>query len=67
MILRLKGIIIHDHDTKLPGEDGEGMIVGWGTRPSPKAKPLEKDPRDALTHDRGNIPNLRKNPTSAYG
>ena len=67
MILRLKGVIAHDHDTKVPGEYGEGAAVGWGTRPNPKAKPLEEYPRDAPTHRRGNRPNPEKDPTSSYG
>ena len=67
MILRLKGVIAHDHDTKLLGEDGEGTAIGRGTRPSPKAKPLEEDPRDAPTHGRANRPNPKKDPTPAYG
>ena len=49
MILRLKGVIAHKHDIKLLGEDGEGAVVGWETRFSPKAKPFEEDPGDALT------------------
>ena len=49
MILRLKGVIAHDHDTKLPGEYGEGATAGWGTRPSPKVKPFEEDSEDILT------------------
>ena len=49
MIPRLKGVIAHDHDTKLLGKYGEGMATSWGTRPSPKVKPLEEDPGDALT------------------
>ena len=49
MIPILKGVIAHSHDTKLPGEDGEDMATGWGTRPSPKVKPFENDLRDTLT------------------
>ena len=67
MILRLKGVITHDHDTKLPREDGEGAAVGWGTRPSPKAKTHEEYLGDAPTHGRGNKTNLRKDPTPAFG
>ena len=67
MILRSKGVITHEHDTKLPGEDGEGATADWGTRPSPKAKLLEEDPKDAPTHGRGNKPNPEKDPTLAYG
>ena len=66
MIPRLKGVIAYGHDTKLPGEDGEGATTDWGTIPNPKAKLLE-DPRDALTHGRGNRPNPGKDPTLAYG
>ena len=67
MILRLKGIIAHGHDNKLLGEDGEGMTSGWGTKPSPKAKPVEEDPRDASTRGLGNRPNPEKDPTPAHG
>ena len=49
MILRLKGVIAHDHDTKLPGKDGEDAAIGWGTEPNPKAKFFEEDPRDTPT------------------
>ena len=55
------------HDTKLPGEDGEDEAVGWGTMPSPKAKPFEEDPGDTLTRGWGNKPNPGKDPTSAHG
>ena len=67
MILRLKGVIIHDHDTKLLGEDGEGAVACWGIKPSPKVKPFEDDPGDTPTYGWGNRPNPRKDPTSAYG
>ena len=63
MIPRLKGVIAHGHDTKLPGEDGEDAAIDWGTRPSPKAKLFEEDLRDILTHDWGNKPNPEKDPT----
>ena len=56
MIPRLKGIIAHDYDTKLLGEDGEGVAAGWGIRPSQKMKPFEEDPRDAPTYGWGNSP-----------
>ena len=49
MILRLKGVITHDHDTKLSRKDDEDATKGWGTRPSPKAKPFGKDPKDTPT------------------
>ena len=65
--MRLKGVIVHGHDTKLPGEDGEDTAVGWGTRLNLKAKPFEEDPEDALTRNWGNRPNPRKDPTPAYG
>ena len=67
MIPRLKGIIAHSHDTKLLGEDGEGVTAGWGTRPSPKTKPVEEDPRNTPTRGWGNIPKLKKDPTLAHG
>ena len=62
MILRLKGVIAHGHNTKLSGEDGEGTTAGWGTRtrPRPKVKPFEEDHRDTLTHGLGNRPNPKK-------
>ena len=60
MIPRLKGDIIHDHDTKLPQEDGEDMAIGWGTRPNPKAKPFRDDPGETLTRSWGNRPNPEK-------
>ena len=60
MIQRLKGVIAHSHNTKLPGEDGEGVAAGWGTRPSPKAKPFEENPKDTLTCGWGNRPNPKK-------
>ena len=63
----MKGVIAHDHDTKLLGEDGEGVTIGCGTRHSPKAKPFEENPRDTLTCGWGNRPNPEKDPTSAYG
>ena len=50
MILRPRGTIVHDPDTKLPGEDGEDATTDWGTRPCPKAKPFEKDPGDTPTY-----------------
>ena len=67
MILRLKGIIAHDHDTKLPGEYGEGVAAGWGIKPSPKVKPFKEDPGDSPTYGWGNIPNPRKDLTLAHG
>ena len=60
MIPRLKGVIAHGHNTKLPREDGEGAAAGWGTRPNPKAKPFVEDPRDAPTCGWGNRPNPKK-------
>ena len=66
MILRLKSVIAHDHDTKLPEEDGEGSTAGWGTRPSPKVKPFEEDPGDTPTRDWRNRPNLGKDPILAH-
>ena len=67
MILILKDVIAHDHDTKLLGGDGEDAAAGWGSRPSPKAKPFEEDLGDAPTYGWGNIPNPRKDPTLAHG
>ena len=67
MIPRLKGVIAHDHDTKLPGENGEAAATSWGTRPSPKVKPFEKDLGDYSTRGRKNRQNLGKDPTLAYG
>ena len=67
MIPRLKGAIAHNHDTKLLGEDDEDSSIGWGTRPSPKAKPFGEDPRDTLTRGQGNRPNPKKDPTPTYG
>ena len=67
MIPRLKGVITHDHDTKLQGKDGEGATTCWGTRPSPKEKPFEEDPKDTPTRGRRNKPNPRKDPIPAYG
>ena len=49
MIPRLKSAIAHNYDTKLPGEDDEEVATGWGTRPSPKAKPFGEDPGDTST------------------
>ena len=49
MIPRLKGVIAHDHDTKLPGENGKDVATGWGTKPSPKVKNFGEDLRDTLT------------------
>ena len=49
MILRLKGAIFHGHATKLPGEDDEDAATGWGTKPSPKAKPFEEGLGDTPT------------------
>ena len=67
MIMRLKGVIAHNHNTKLQGENGEDAVARWGTRPSLKAKPFEKDLGDALTYGWGNRPNPRKDLTPAYG
>ena len=67
MVMRLIGVIAQDHDTKLLGEDGEGAIADWWTRPSPKVKPFKEDPGNALTHGRGNRPNCGKDPTLTYG
>ena len=67
MIPRLKGVIVHDHDTKFLGENGEGATTGWRTKPNPKAKPFEEDPEDTLTHGWGNRPNPGKDPTPAHG
>ena len=50
MISRLKGFIAHGHDTKLLGEDGEDAATGWGTRLSPKAKPIREGSGDTSTH-----------------
>ena len=63
MILRLKDAIAHGHNTKLPREDGEDAAIGWGTKPSPKAKPFKENPRDTLTRGWGNRPNPQKNLT----
>ena len=65
--MRLKGVITHGHDTKLPGEDGDGAAACWGTKPSLKARPLEEDSRDAPTCGWGNRPNPGKDPTPAHG
>ena len=62
MIPRLKGVISHSHDTKLLREDGEDTATNWGTRPSPKAKPLEEDPEDTPTCDWGTDPTLKRIP-----
>ena len=67
MILIWKGIITHGHDTKLLGKDGEGVAARQRTRPSPKAKPFEEDPRDAPTYGWGSRPNPEKDPTPAQG
>ena len=67
MILRLKGVITHDHNTKLPREDGESTAAGWGIKPSPKEKPFEEDPEEAPTRGWGNRPNPRKDPNLAHG
>ena len=67
MIPRLKGVIVHGHDTRLPGEDGEDMAIGWETRPSPKTKSFEEDPRDVSTRSWGNRPNPGKDPILARG
>ena len=67
MIPRLKGVITHDHDTKLLGEDGDATIRGWGTKPSPKEKSFGEDPGDTPTRGWGNRLNPEKDPTSAYG
>ena len=67
MIPRLKGVIAHGHDTKPQREDGDGAIVGSGTRPSPKAKPFKEDSRDTPTHGWGNKPNPKKDPAPAHG
>ena len=66
MIPRLKGVIAYGHNPKLPREDGEDATIGSGTRPSPKAKSFEEDPRDTLTHGWGNIPNPEKNSTLVH-
>ena len=63
MIPRLKGVITHDHNNKLPGEDSEDAATGWGTRLSPKVKLFEEDPGDTSTWGWGNKPNPRKDPT----
>ena len=63
MIPRLKGVITHDHDTKLLREDGEDVVTGWGTKHSPKAKLFEDDPEDTLTRGWGNRPKPKKDPT----
>ena len=61
MIPRLKGAITEGHNTKLPREDGEDAATGWGTRPSPKAKPFREDPEDTLICGLGNRPNPKNN------
>ena len=63
MIMRLKGVIAHSHDTKIPRENS----VGWGTRPNPKVKPFEEDSGGASTCGWGNRPNPEKDPTLARG
>ena len=60
MILRLKDIITHSHDTKLTGEDGEDATGDWGTRLSLKEKLFREDPRDNLTRGLGNRSNPKK-------
>ena len=67
MILRLNGVVTHDHHTKLPGGDGEDAATGWGTRPSPKAKPFGEDPRDTPTRGWGNRHDPEKDPALTYG
>ena len=67
MIPRLKCVIIHDHDNKLGGENDEDATTGWGTKPIPKAKPFQEDPRDTLICGWGNRPNPRKDPTLTHG
>ena len=67
MISRLKGVIVHDHYTKVPRENGEGTTRGWGTRPSPKAKPFEEDFGDTLTRSWENSPNLGKDIILTHG
>ena len=63
MIPRLRDAIVHNPDTKLPGEDGKDMAIDWGTKPNPVAKAFIKDPKGTLTHDWGNRPNPKKDPT----
>ena len=67
MIPRLKGVITHDHDTKILGKNGEGAATGWGTIPSPKARPFEEDSRDAPTCGWWNKPNAGKDLVPAHG
>ena len=67
MMLRLKCVIAHSQNTKLPGEDGEDTTTGWGTKPSPKVKPFREKPRDTPTRGWGNRPNPGKDPTSTSG
>ena len=67
MILRLKGIITHNHKTKLLGDCGEDVAIGWGIRPSPKAKPFEEDPKGIQTLGWGKRPNPGKDPTLTHG
>ena len=67
MITILKGDIAHGHDTKLSREDGEDVAIGWGTKPSLKAKPFEGDPGDISTHGWGNKPNPMKDHTPTRG
>ena len=63
MIPRLRGVITHNTDTKLPGEDGEDAATDWWTRPSLEAKSFGKGPGDTPTYDWGNIPKPKKDPT----
>ena len=67
MIPRLKGVITHDHDTKLPVEDGEDSATGSGTRPNPKMKSFEENPIDIPTGGWGNRPNPGKDHTPTCG
>ena len=60
MIPILKGAIAYNNDNKILGEDGEDAATDWGTKPSPKAKPLGDDPEDTPTHGWGNSPNPKK-------
>ena len=65
MILRLKGVIACDHDTKLPEEDGEGMRQGVGLDPVQRRN-FEEDPRDALTCGSRNRPSPEKDPITTH-
>ena len=67
MILRLKGVITHGHDTKLLRKDSEGAATGWGTRPSLKVRPFKENFGDFPTCGWGNKHNPRKDPTLAHG